>query len=128
MRYVVVVRSSPSRSTSQNALCFTRALLESEHTVSCVFFYGDGVLCANSNACPPQDEFDITHAWASLLKEFDQEGLLCIGAGLRRGMLDDDEAKRYEKNSGAVLKPFVLVGLGDLIEASSNADRVITFQ
>ena len=42
-------------------------------------------------------------------------------------MLDHTEASRYEKPLGNVEAPFIISGLGQLIDGTINADRTMTF-
>ncbi len=128
MQYVVIVKSSPSAYSSRNAYLFCKALREAGHHLSQLFFYEDGVWVANTQQCPPQDGFDAVSAWCKLLSEADIHGHVCIAAAIKRGVLDSAEAHRYEKPSGNLTAPFTLAGLGELVEATTKADRVVTFQ
>ncbi len=128
MQYVVIVKSSPSAYSSRNAYLFCKALREAGHQLSQLFFYEDGVWTANTHQCPPQDGFDTVSAWCQLLEETNIIGNVCIAAAIKRGVLDTEEAQRYEKPSGNLSAPFALAGLGELVEASTQADRVVTFQ
>ena len=42
-------------------------------------------------------------------------------------MLDKTEAKRYEKSGANLDEGFTISGLGQLIDAGLNADRLVTF-
>jgi len=55
------------------------------------------------------------------------DAVVCIAAGLRRGVLDEVEQERYEKTGNNLSKGFTLSGLGQLIDAGTNSDRLITF-
>jgi tRNA 2-thiouridine synthesizing protein D len=46
---------------------------------------------------------------------------------LRRGILNDSEAQRFEKTASNLAPGFNISGLGQLIEASLVSDRVISF-
>lgn len=128
MRYALLVLEAPNaRGASHTALRFARAAAARGHTVSRVFFYGDGVHNATSLAVPPQDEADLVAAWRDFALANGIELVVCIAAALRRGILDDGERDRYER-AGANLDPaFVLSGLGQLAEATLEADRLVTF-
>ena len=53
----------------------------------------------------------------------------CIAAAQRRGILDEGEAKRHGKGDGAanIAPGFRISGLGQLIEAGIEADRLVVF-
>ena len=76
---------------------------------------------------PPQDDRNITERWSELAKQHDVELILCVAAAQRRGMLDEDEAKRASKDSSNMAPGFQISGLGQLIDAGIQADRLIVF-
>lgn len=82
-----------------------------------------GTLLAN----PPQDEPDLYRAWHELSDSHGVELVVCISACLRRGIVNESEAARYEKPSHNLAPGFVLSGLGQLVEAGLESDRLITF-
>jgi Uncharacterized conserved protein involved in intracellular sulfur reduction len=53
--------------------------------------------------------------------------VVCIAAALRRGVLDDAEASRYQRPAVNLPKPWELSGLGQLHEAAQTADRLVCF-
>ena len=53
--------------------------------------------------------------------------VLCVAAAQRRGMVDPDEMKRNNKDADNIAEKFRISGLGQLIEAGIQADRMITF-
>jgi len=55
------------------------------------------------------------------------ELVICVSSALRHGMLDSQEALRYEKGSATIQPWFVVSGLGQLIDACANSDRLVTF-
>ncbi len=75
----------------------------------------------------PQDEVNLHEAWRLLAEENDLELVICVASALRRGILDQTEASRYEKPLGNVEAPFIISGLGQLIDGTINADRTMTF-
>ncbi len=52
---------------------------------------------------------------------------MCIAAALKRGLVDDNERDRYRLPAANVHPAFVIVGLGQLLEAVATTDRFITF-
>ena len=55
------------------------------------------------------------------------DAVVCIAAALRRGILNQDEASRYEKPGHNLAEGYDLSGLGQLIEAASVSDRIVSF-
>jgi tRNA 2-thiouridine synthesizing protein D len=75
----------------------------------------------------PQDEEDLPRQWRSFITEHRLDGVVCIAAALRRGVLNAEEAARYQREAVAVDAPWELSGLGQLHDAVQDADRLICF-
>lgn len=116
-----------SSQSNLSALKFAKACLESNHQVYRVFFYNDGVLSASHLQSPPQDEVNIHNEWQQLAQENNIDLVTCIAAALKRGLLNEDEAKRYNKAQHNMSAPFELSGLGQLLDAQIHSDQVVTF-
>lgn len=128
MKFSIVVQGAPYSSQAPlSALHFARAILEQDHEIYRVFFYQDGVYTGNSAIAPPQDEPDIRQMWSEFGQENHIELIVCIASALRRGILDKSEADRYEKSSANLDEAFTISGLGQLIDAGLNSDRLVTF-
>lgn len=127
MNYALHITASPFGNAQPAALAFARALLARGHSLASIFFYGDGVLTANRLQQPPQGEPHPASAWQQLAQECNCELVVCIAAALRRGVMDEREAKRYELPVSNLAEGFALGGLGQLIEAGTNCDKLITF-
>ncbi|MBT4491985.1 MAG: sulfurtransferase complex subunit TusD [Gammaproteobacteria bacterium] len=128
MKFSIVVYGAPYSSEGcLSALKFAESVITNGHEIVRVFFYQDGVYTANVLIAPPQDEIDISQAWGQFGIDHDIELIACIASCLRRGILDETEASRYEKRSDNLRAGFTISGLGQLIDASLNADRVVTF-
>lgn len=128
MKFAIVVHGAPYSSASAwSALHFARAVLRTGHEIYRVFFYHDGVYNGNALMAPPQDELDLQSDWSELARQHDVELMVCIASSLRRGMLNAKEADRYDKPAHNLADTFEVSGLGQLIDAGINADRVITF-
>lgn len=127
MNYTVILHAPPSSAVSRSALAFCRALIESGHQLQRLFLYGDGVLNGSANLVMPQDEADLTEQWRVFLNEHQVDAVACIASALKRGILDEVEGQRYEKTGAVLTAPFNLSGLGQLVESSTNSDRIITF-
>ena len=65
--------------------------------------------------------------WTELQKEHDLDLVVCIAAAQRRGLLDEDEAKRQGKDANNIAEGFRISGLGQLIEAGIQSDRLVVF-
>jgi tRNA 2-thiouridine synthesizing protein D len=128
MKFSLAIYAAPySSQASATALKFTQTLLADGHEVYRVFFYGDGVHNGSKLTSPPQDEVNLYLDWQVLAEQHSLDLVVCIAAALRRGILDQSEAKRYEKEFDNLGAPFELSGLGQLVDACVNSDRVITF-
>ena len=88
---------------------------------------GDAVYIASSLTVPPQGEQDLHGAWKELAIAHDIDLVVCISAALKRGLIDMQEAKRYGKAAFNVEAPFMLSGLGQLVDGTVNTDRTVTF-
>lgn len=116
----------------ENQACYTayryvQAALELGQSIHRVFFYQAGVHSASRLACPPRDEFDLYRAWQTLKTEHDLDLIVCIAAAARRGVIDPAEAKRHNKATFNLAEGFELSGLGQLIEALTLSDQLLTF-
>ncbi|KEQ16272.1 sulfurtransferase complex subunit TusD [Endozoicomonas numazuensis] len=128
MKYALAVYGAASTGQSSlTALSFARALLVSGHEVMRVFFYQEGVHNATSLTSPPQDEQNLPEQWQRLIAEHDIDAVVCIAAALRRGVVSVDEAERYELSASNLREGYELSGLGQLLEAAVEADRLVTF-
>jgi tRNA 2-thiouridine synthesizing protein D len=128
MNFALAVYGAPySSQASSSALRFARAVTAAGHEIERVFFYHDGVSVANDSIVAPQDEVDLPGQWTALACEHKFELAVCIAASLKRGVVNETEQQRYE-TPNATLKPgFEIVGLGQLVDAVINADRLVTF-
>lgn len=128
MNFTLIVHSAPhSGQGSHTALAFAKSLLNGGHDLQRVFFYQDGAENALSTRVTPQGESDVLTGWQTLAHDHGFELAVCIAAALRRGVLNHEEADRYERPGANAAEPFVIVGLGQLIDAVVEADQCITF-
>lgn len=128
MKFSVVVNEGPyTHQASDSAYYFTRAALEQGHEVMRVFFYHDGVNNGTRLTTPPQDDRNITDRWSALAKEHDLDLVVCVAAAQRRGIVDEDEQKRNSKDTNNIADGFRISGLGQLIEAGIQSDRLVAF-
>jgi tRNA 2-thiouridine synthesizing protein D len=128
MKFSVVVNEGPyTHQASDSAYFFTRAALQQGHEVMRVFFYHDGVNNGTRLTTPPQDDRNITNRWSELAKEHELDLVVCVAAAQRRGIVDEDEQKRNSKDTNNIAEGFRISGLGQLIEAGIQSDRLIAF-
>jgi len=62
-----------------------------------------------------------------LAKEHGIDLVLCVAACQRRGLVDEGERDRNGKDATNIAEGFRISGLGQLIEAGIEADRLVTF-
>ena len=128
MKLAIAVNEGPyTHQASDTAYNFTKAAIEAGHEIVRVFFYHDGVNNATRLTVPPQDDRNLQQQWSELGKANNLDMVVCIAAAQRRGILDEDEAKRQGKDANNIAEGFRISGLGQLIDAGINADRMITF-
>ncbi|AUT42460.1 sulfurtransferase complex subunit TusD [Aeromonas caviae] len=113
--------------TASTAYRFALSLVEQGHRLSHLFFYQEGVCNANGLHAPASDETDLVALWRELAI---QQGIridVCVAAAMRRGVLDEQEAKGMGREHFNLEAPFCLSGLGQLAEAALTADRFVQF-
>jgi len=128
MKLAVMVNEGPyTHQASDTAYNFIVAALNAGHEIFRVFFYHDGVNNGTRLTTPPQDDSNIVNRWSELSKAHDLDLVVCVAAAQRRGIVDPDEAKRNGKDSDNIAPGFRISGLGQLIEAGIQADRLLVF-
>ncbi|KAA8706030.1 sulfurtransferase complex subunit TusD [Pseudomonas proteolytica] len=127
MKFAIALFSAAHAPSSRRALLFAQAALAGGHEIVRLFFYQDGVYSAANSVVTPQDEQDIAQQWRALVSEHQLDGVVCIAAALRRGVLNAEEAARYQRNAVNLDAPWALSGLGQLHDAIQDADRLICF-
>ena len=117
MNFGILVNEGPyTHEASDSAYQFCRAALAAGHQIQRVFFYHDGVNNASRLTEPPQDDRNIVSRWSKLAAEHKVDLVVCVAAALRRGIRDENLAAGFR-----------ISGLGQLIESSIQADRMVTF-
>ena len=112
-----VINEGPyQHQASDSAYLFCKAALEKGHEIFRVFFYHDGVNNASRLTEPPQDDRHIVNRWSKLAEQYEVDLVVCVAAALRRGVKDE------------LLAPgFRISGLGQLVEAGIQGDRLVVF-
>jgi tRNA 2-thiouridine synthesizing protein D len=128
MIYSLLILSSPSSGhTAASAVSFAEAVLRRGHTLKRVFFMDEGIHAGNSHRVIPQDEPDTMAVWRNMASVHDVDLVLCVSSAIKRGIIDATEADRYDKPGATVHGEFTISGLGQLVDAAVNSDRLITF-
>jgi tRNA 2-thiouridine synthesizing protein D len=117
MKFGLLVNEGPfTHQAADSAYQFAKAAIAKGHQVLRVFFYHDGVYNANKLSEPQADDRNVVKLWSELAAEHDVDLVVCVAAGLRRGVKDDILADGFR-----------ISGLGQLVEIGMAADRLITF-
>jgi tRNA 2-thiouridine synthesizing protein D len=128
VKFAIQVNEGPyTHQSSDTAYHFTEAALRAGHEIVRVFFYHDGVNNGTRLSVPPQDDRNVSERWSALASQHGVELILCVAAAQRRGLLDADESRRAGKDSDNIAPGFQISGLGQLIDAGIQADRLIVF-
>lgn len=117
MKFAILVNEGPfTHQASDSAYHFTKAALEKGHEVPRVFFYYDGVNNANKLSEPQADDRNLVKLWGELGTEKNVDLVVCVAAGMRRGIKDENLADGFR-----------ISGLGQLVEAGMGCDRLVMF-
>lgn len=129
MIFSILIKNSPCNlELSSCALKYCESLVNQGHSIEQIFFYGDGVEIANNNRLQSPDDFNIYQKWYDFFEEQRLEPLVCSTAAARRGLFGDEEAARNPQHITAnIFAPYSIAGLGQLVEACTRSDRLISF-
>ncbi|CCQ74004.1 sulfurtransferase complex subunit TusD [Magnetospira sp. QH-2] len=117
MNIGILVNEGPfTHQASDSAYMFAKSAIAKGHQVPRVFFYYDGVNNANKLSEPQSDDRNLVKQWGDLATEHNIDLVVCVAAGLRRGIKDDILADGFR-----------ISGLGQLIEAGMGCERLVTF-
>ena len=93
---------------------FAGAAIDAGHRVGRIFFYDEAVVVANRFV---PDDSGTRDGLARLAARSGFELAVCVTAATRRGVRADE----------SLAEGFLLVGLGQLIEAIEDSDRLVSF-
>jgi tRNA 2-thiouridine synthesizing protein D len=117
MKFGILINEGPfTHQASDSAYRFAAAAIEKGHQVSRVFFYNDGVYNSNRLSEPQSDDRNLVALWAELGKANGIDLVVCIAAALRRGIKEQ-----------VLQEGFRISGLGQLVEAGIQNDRLVVF-
>lgn len=128
MNFHLIVTSAPYLNDIHfAALQSCASILDQGHTVSSVFFWGDGVSVANRFNVWPRNETNISEKWVELADKGNFALNVCIASAARRGIFDAKEAQRHGYDVATIHAGFTINGLGALVDSSQTADRTLRF-
>jgi len=117
MKIAILVNEGPfTHQASDSAYRFAMAALQKGHQIHRVFFYGDGVYNANRFCQPQSDDRNPVSLWSELGMAHGIDLVVCVAAALRRGITDE-----------VLQRGFRISGLGQLVEAGIDSDRLVVF-
>jgi tRNA 2-thiouridine synthesizing protein D len=117
----VVVTTPPYSHLTTSALAYVEAALVAGINVIGVFFYQDGVMHANKKISIASDEYQAIEHWQQLHKKYQLPLHICITAAEKRGIACDSVDNEQINES------FTVSGLGELVELTSKATRLVQF-
>jgi tRNA 2-thiouridine synthesizing protein D len=114
LRIDLLIQGDPLASGAPcRALGFARAAFDTGHRIGRVFFYKDAVAIGNRFA---SDDLGVRDGWTQLAASNGFELAICIAAAARRGIVAESLADG-----------FAIVGLGQLVEAMEESERLVSF-
>ncbi|HFD11276.1 MAG TPA: sulfurtransferase complex subunit TusD [Crenotrichaceae bacterium] len=120
MVFVIQVNSAPYQCQSAyTALQFSRAVLDN-HQIKRIFFYHEGIYNAFVSSQAPADQIDMIAEWSALATDYHVDLLVCISAAQLRGLTQNH-------HSALLATGFRIGGLGEMVEAMIEADRLMVF-
>lgn len=117
----VVITTPPYSHLTITAFKYVEAALALGVEVIGVFFYQDGVMHANKDISIASDEYQAIEQWQRLHQQYQVPLHICITAAEKRGIACDfiDNEKINEA--------FTVSGLGELVELTTKASRLVQF-
>lgn len=114
MLFTLIIKTSHLQNNF-NALELARCLVLQNQNINCIFFIFDGVYTANAAIDLPSDEPNLAYAWNKFALDNNLTLTVCSASAARRGITADK-----------IYSGFTLGSIGQLVEYSDQADRVIT--
>ena len=120
-KLAVIITSPPISHFTQTAYQLIKDAISNETQLIGVFFYQSGVLNASKYLSIPNDEFPLQKEWQILSREHGVPYYLCSTAAEKHGLIDTENPLSTE----LILDGFIIAGLGELVELTLKADRVV---
>jgi len=115
LSFSVLVNTAPfAQQGALSAYHFSKAVLTGGYKLPRIFFYSNGVHNANQMTNLPEDEINLMALWQQLADQYGVELVICVAAAQRRGL------DRFAAG-------FKVSGLGQLVEAIMQTDRLVVF-
>ena len=128
MIFTIVVHSAPySTQAPASAYRFAKAALLAGHSIYRLFFYGDGVHNGNRLTVVAQDDVNWQKQWDELIAEHKLDAVVCVSSAIKRGVLNEGESLRHELDAVSLSEHAQISGLGQLVDAVLQSDKVINF-
>ena len=128
MKFTIVVYAAPySSQSAATAFNFSKTLLSEGHEIYRLFFFSDGAHNTNKLARVPQGETNLQASWDDLIRDYDLDSAVCVSSAIKRGIADKQEAERHELSAVSLFESSDIAGLGQLIDAAINSDRLLNF-
>ncbi len=131
---LLLIHVDPSQSIAWHAYRYAKAFLENYSSTDesprpklNIFFYGEAANTGNALRWQSADRANLTQLWSQLSQEYQLTLPICVSTALTRGITDEDNAKRHRLEGNNLAIGFELVGLGELAEQLSLAQKVVTF-
>ena len=126
MRFSLLLLGSPySTQSTLTAYRFAEAVVKAGHQLYRVFFYHDAVYCGHTHThIMANTTLDCPTQWKQLAKTHNIDLVICYGNAVKRGLSPEPTGS----SSATIMDPaFELAGLTQLIDATMQSDRLITF-
>ena len=117
----IVVTTPPYSPLTITAINYVKAAISADITIMGVFFYQDGVMHANQHINIASDEYQAIKHWQKLHKEHHLPLHICVTAAEKRGIVCE------AINDDKINDVFTVSGLGELVELTTKASRLVQF-
>lgn len=127
-KLAVIVTTPPHSNLTTTAIEYIHCALKAEVQIIGVFFYQDGVLNASKYLSIASDEYQALTHWQKLHNEYNLPLHVCVTAAEKRGLSEELTTEALPSSIFSnISEAFILSGLGELVELSAHADRVVQF-
>ncbi len=117
----VIVTTAPNSHLTQTAFQLISQATSQSIDIVGVFFYQQGVLNASQLLSVPSDEYPLCEKWQQLNADSNIPLYLCSTAAEKHGLINELKPQSTEFIHNA----FTLAGLGELVELTAKADKVV---
>ena len=128
MHYTLLITASLSNlSAHRRALMFADALLHAQHSIHTIFFYGEGAGIGLSTRDVKSTLYRTNLNWCSISERGKTQLILCVSSALTQGILDKTTSSQSKTFLANIEAGFETGGIGSLVEAIANSDRLMSF-